>query len=156
MDSLYRAKIIGRLARIALGIFLAARGGVMFADFGTNARLASVAVAVGLLVLYGLVHVGVSKYAATLNPWIGAFLAQTPAAAVAVVGGASGLVGVMAYIGVSLLVAGWRADAGCEAMSIPGVLFGRRTHLVCILFSPLDWLEEKASVSLRPAAGEER
>ena len=43
MDSLYRAKIIGRAARIALGIFLVARSGVMFADFGTDASLASVA-----------------------------------------------------------------------------------------------------------------
>ena len=156
MDSSYRVKIIGRVARIALGVFLVARGGVMFADFGTNARLVSVAVAVGLLVLYGLVHIGVSKYAAELNRWVGAFLAQTPAAVVAMVGGVPGLIGVMAYIGVSLLVAGWRADAGCEVMSIPGVLFGRRTHLVCLVFSPLDWVEEKASVSLRPAAGEER
>jgi hypothetical protein len=32
-------------------------------------------------------------------------------------------------------------------MSIPGVLFGRRTHLVCIAFSPIDWLEERLAGS---------
>jgi hypothetical protein len=28
-------------------------------------------------------------------------------------------------------------------MTLPGMLLGKRTHLVCIAFSPIDWLEEK-------------
>ena len=28
-------------------------------------------------------------------------------------------------------------------MTIPGVLMGKRTHLVCVVFSPLDWIEDK-------------
>ena len=156
MDSSYRAKTVGRVARIALGALLVVRGGVLFADLGATARIASVAVAFGLLALYGLIHIAVGKYGAALNRWGGALLAQIPAVVVAIMGGTPGLIGVMAYIGVSLVVAGWRADAGCEVMSIPGVLFGRRTHFVCLVFSPLDWLEQKASLPLRSAAGEGR
>ena len=35
------------------------------------------------------------------------------------------------------------ADKGCEVMSIPGLIFNRRTHLACFFFSPIDWLEKK-------------
>ena len=44
---------------------------------------------------------------------------------------------------VVLVLAGLRSDAGCEVMAIPGLVLGRRTHLACIVFSPIDWLEEK-------------
>ena len=36
-----------------------------------------------------------------------------------------------------------RADGGCEVMAIPSLIFGRYTHLACIVFSPIDWLERK-------------
>ena len=47
------------------------------------------------------------------------------------------------FIGVSLVVTAIRADGGCEVMTLPGVFLGKRTHLVCIAFSPLDWIEDK-------------
>lgn len=54
-----------------------------------------------------------------------------------------GDVAVMIFIGVSLVLASLRADAGCEVMSIPGLLLRRKTHLACILFTPIDWVEQK-------------
>src|SRR6266571_468540 len=47
------------------------------------------------------------------------------------------------FLGASLIVAGMRADPGCEVMAIPGALFGKHTELACLVFSPLDWLERK-------------
>jgi hypothetical protein len=41
------------------------------------------------------------------------------------------------------VVAGVRAVPDCEVMAIPGVLFGKRTELACLIFSPLDKLERK-------------
>jgi len=40
-----------------------------------------------------------------------------------------------------------RSDGGCEVMSIPAILSGKRTHLVCIAFSPIDWAEERRATA---------
>jgi len=53
----------------------------------------------------------------------------------------------VAYIGVSLLLQAIRSEGGCEVVSIPGILFRRPTHLACIVFSALDWLESWMSRS---------
>ena len=37
----------------------------------------------------------------------------------------------------------FNGDSGCEVMAVPGIICNERTHLVCIAFSPLDWLEQK-------------
>ena len=51
----------------------------------------------------------------------------------------------LAYIGLSLLIDVIRADAGCEVMALPGLLSKKRTHLACLAFTPIDWLEQKFS-----------
>jgi len=53
--------------------------------------------------------------------------------------------------GMILLIDFVRADAGCEVMAFPGLLFGDRTHLACIALSPIDALEEKLSARPGPA-----
>ena len=93
----------------------------------------------------------VSSYLTKLNRWLGAFLAILPVFVVFLLGGGLGQVGALSFLAVSLLLAAARADAGCEVMSIPSLVFGRRTHLMCLLFSPLDWVEEKVFATLRPS-----
>ena len=39
-------------------------------------------------------------------------------------------------------------------MTLPGMLLGKRTHLVCIVFSPLDWIEDKLTGSMSIAKDE--
>lgn len=56
-------------------------------------------------------------------------------------GRGEGFIGAAAYVGLSLLPAAWRADPGCEVMTLPAVLLGRHNTLPCILFTPLDALE---------------
>jgi hypothetical protein len=97
----------------------------------------------GLFVFYVLVHVLISRFVPTINPWLGAFLAVTPVLLVFLMGGLPVRHGVVLFIGVSLLFTGIRGDGGCEVMTLPGMMLGRRTHLVCIVLSPLDWVEEK-------------
>jgi hypothetical protein len=58
-------------------------------------------------------------------------------------GHGKGQLAAVTFFGVSLVVAGMRAAAGCELMAIPGVLFGKHTELACLIFSPLDRLERK-------------
>ena len=61
-------------------------------------------------------------------------------------GQGEGGTGAITYIGVSLLIDALRADAGCEVMALPGLIFGNRTHLACIVFSPIDVLENQQEV----------
>ena len=66
-----------------------------------------------------------------------------PTAFVYALGGGPGKLGSVLFIGISLILASVRADGGCEVMAIPDLLFGTRTQLVCIAFSPIDWLEAR-------------
>jgi hypothetical protein len=48
------------------------------------------------------------------------------------------------FLGVSLLVAGVRGDAGCEAVAIPNAIFGRRERTGCVAFTLVDSLEARS------------
>jgi hypothetical protein len=100
-------------------------------------------VVIGLIAFYALVHVLMSKFMPTINPWAGALLAVTPVLLVFLMGGLPVRHGVVLFLGISLLFTGIRGDGGCEVMTLPGMILGKRTHLVCIVLSPLDWVEEK-------------
>ncbi len=141
----HTARIVGRTLRLALGIALVwmTYAVMRIEDAAFNLRvLAAVA---GLTAFYTVMHLVISKYFSGVNRWFGAFLAVAPVILVYVLGGPLGRVASVAYIGVSLLLQGIRSDGGCEVMSIPAILFGKRTHLVCIVFSPIDWVEERAA-----------
>ena len=146
-----RALPVGRILRLALSVSLVVAVWPFFRDAEADRILAAGLVVVGLAVFYSLLHWLVSSYLPKLNRWLGAFLAILPALLVFVLGGVLGQVGAASFIAVSLLLAALRADAGCEVMAIPSLVFGRRTHLMCLLFSPLDWLEEKIVAALRPS-----
>lgn len=108
-------------------------------------------VAAALVIFYTLVHVLVSRHWPQLNRWWGAGLALAPMIAVYyfglgggyLFGAGEGQLGVLTFLGVSLLLAGGRGDLGCEVMTIPGLIFKPYTHLACIVFSPIDWLEQR-------------
>jgi len=147
-----RALPIGRILRFLLGAWLVVAVWPFFRSAEPNRILGAVLVVAGLTVLYALLHWLVSSYVPKLNRWLGAFLAILPVVLVLVFGGVLGQVGAASFIAASLLLAAIRADAGCEVMSIPSLVFGTRTHLVCLLFSPLDWVEEKIVGALRTAS----
>jgi hypothetical protein len=58
-------------------------------------------------------------------------------------GHGQGQLAAVAFLGISLVVAGVRAVPGCELMAIPGAFFRNDTELACLIFSPLDSLERK-------------
>ena len=104
-----------------------------------------------MLALYTAIHLAVAKFVPSINPWLGAVLALSPAVLIFVLLDPSLRFALVLFIGVSLLVTAIRADGGCEVMTLPAVLLGNRTHLVCIVFSPLDWSEEKLTRAPSPA-----
>ena len=146
-----KALPIGRILRFSLGVFLVVMVWPFFSGASPNRILGAVLVVVGLTVFYAAIHWVVATYLRKLNRWLGAFLAVLPVLLVFLLGGGLGQVGALSFLAVSLVLAAVRADAGCEVMSIPSLVFGKRTHLMCLLFSPLDWVEEKIVAAMRPS-----
>ena len=141
----YKARIVGRALRLVLAIALVWMTYDVMRSEDAAFNLRVLAAVAGLTAFYSIMHLVISKYGSGVNRWLGAFAAVGPVILVFILGGPLGRVASVAYIGISLLLQAIRSDSGCEVMSIPAILFGKRTHLVCILFSPIDWLEERIS-----------
>ena len=142
---------VGRVLRFLVGAALTVHAAQHMMAAGATLNLQAVGVVIGLLALYTAVHLAVAKFVPSINPWIGAALALLPAVLIFVLLDPSLRFALVLFIGVSLLVTAIRADGGCEVMTLPGVLLGNRTHLVCIAFSPLDWLEKSLTRALSTA-----
>jgi len=138
-----RARPVGRGLRFLVGIALVIEGSRHLVGTSSALILATSAVVLGEVAFYAAVHLIVSRFMRTMNPLIGAVLAVVPVTLVFLMSDAPGRLGTLLFVGISLLVTAARADGGCEVMTLPGMLFGKRTHLICVTFSPIDWLETK-------------
>ncbi len=136
---------VGRLLRGGSGLGLVYAFISVLTTSGGRSILSVLGWTVGLVLLYSLMHRVVVAQFRNLHRWVGAVLALAPLVAVFLLGGAGGQLGATLFLGASLLVASVCADPGCEVMSIPGIVLGRRTHLVCLFFSPIDWVEKRLS-----------
>ena len=138
-----RSRPVGRILRFVLGALLV---GLLYRsaiNASSDVLTWSAAVVVGLIAFYTLIHLLVMKYTPNINKYVGTILALSPAVAVLLLSGAPGEIAVTGYIGGSLILDALTADLGCEVMALPGLFFQKRTHLSCIVFSPIDWLENK-------------
>lgn len=148
-DEGIKAKAVGRTLRLLLGIAMTIEGGRHLIDSSAGLPAKTAGVVLGEIVFYAALHLIISKFFRRVNPWLGAVIAVTPVALVFVFGGPAGSLGTLIFIGVSLLLTAIRADGGCEVMTIPGIFLRNRTHLVCIAFSPIDWVEAWVAKRLR-------
>lgn len=154
-DAIPKTKPIGRALRLLGGVGLMILAVPVYLKAGWSYNLKSLGVVTALAVFYIGLYYLVSRYSPNLNKWLGAVLAVVPVAVVFILGQGGGPIfgqgegatGAITYIGISLLIDFIRADAGCEVMALPGLLFKERTHLACIALSPIDWLEAKTSAS---------
>ncbi len=140
-----KARPVGRVVRLLLGVLLVAEGGRHLIGTSLGLVAATAGVVIGEFVFYAALHLAVFLLVPSVNRWVGALVAVTPVALVFVLGGTPGTLGSLLFVGVSLLLTAVRNDAGCEVMTLPGMVFGQRTHLVCVVMSPIDWVEEKIS-----------
>jgi len=151
MERQTSVKAIGRISRLILAAAMLIFIIRAFGRASAVVILGSIATGLGLLIFFTLIHWLITRYWGTINPWLGTLIANGPGVLVFVLGMPGGLIfgrgeGVLAvllYVGVSLVVAAFRADPGCEVMSLPALIFRRHTQLPCILFSPIDALERK-------------
>ena len=137
------ARPVGRVLRLVLGVLLVVEGGRPLVGNDLALVAMTVGVVLGEFLFYAAVHLVILRLASSINRWAGALLAVTPVFLVFVLSDAPGRLGTLLFVGISLLLTALRNDAGCEVMTLPGIVLGRRTHLVCVAFSPLDWVEEK-------------
>ena len=144
-----RAGPIGRILRFGMAGFLTVIVTPYYLATSVQWNLKIAAAIGGLLILYTVMHLVISKYVPGLNRWLGAVLAVIPVMLVFLLGGGIGQMAAMSYVGGSLFLDSFNGDGGCEVMAVPGLFFGKRTHLVCIGFSPFDWLEEKLTLRLK-------
>ena len=146
-----KAPPMGRALRILLGLVLI--GYTVPVYFRIPIRLAVGAwlLGLGLIGVYSLIHIVVSRRVVAFGPFLGAVVANGLLIALYVAGGSGlpilghgeGQLAAVTFFGISLVVAGVRGAPGCELMAIPGLLFGKHTELACVIFSPLDKLERK-------------
>ncbi len=135
---------IGRILRFALGIFFITEVLPVYMAVDSKGIFIRLSWALGLLLLYFILHYIILNFALKLNSLIGAILAFAPFLAVFVIGYAGpAATGALTFLAVSLIIAAIKSDSGCEVMSIPSAFTRKHTHLCCLLFSPIDWLEKK-------------
>ncbi len=145
------ARIVGRILRVLFGGLLAvgftvANPEIVLAD--TTALVVSLA---GVIIFYILYTILVGNRVLTkVNPWVGAVIMDWPLVVVWVVvlGHLPGIppaliLAVFLYFGLSLVISGLVKYGGCEVVTIPGLVMGKRYNVARIVFSPLDWLEDR-------------
>jgi hypothetical protein len=146
---------VGRVLRILLGLALMVYVAPVYLQVPVRLAVEALLLMLGLLGVYSLIHIGISRRILAFGPCLGSVVAlgllvalcvaSTPGSPI--LGRGVGELAAVTFLGISLVVAGVRAAPGCELMAIPGLLFGKHTELACLIFSPLDWLERKLRAS---------
>ena len=146
-----QASPVGRALRLLIGLALMVYVTPVYFQVPVQVAVGSLLLMLGLIGLYCLIHIVVSRRIVPFGPRLGAVVAAALLVALYVAGVSGspifgrgkGQLAAVTFLGVSLVVAAVRAAPGCEVMAIPGLLFGKHTELACLIFSPLDRLERK-------------
>lgn len=143
-STMNKTGFIGRILRLLLGIFFVTEVYSVYRDVTLEGSLIRLGWSLALVIVYVLVHIYVIKYFPKINKVTGSMLAFGPFLAVFFIGyGTPAATGALTFLAASLIIAAVRADSGCEVMSIPSLILGKHTHLTCLLFSPIDFIEKK-------------
>jgi hypothetical protein len=150
-DKRERALPVGRLLRLFLGVILIAALIPIYGRLQAPFLFRTALLIVAMLVVYSVIYAFAMRRVLGFNSWFGTVVTLALLIAIYLVGGPGGLLfgkgegrlAIGTFLGISLLLAGMRGDAECELMSIPSALFKNRCHLPCVLFSPVDRLEQK-------------
>ena len=142
---------VGRALRFLLGLVLMIYVTPVYFRVPLRISVSVLLLIFGLIGVFCLIHILISRRLIGFGPRLGAFVAVgllvaicvASFPAVAILGRGEGELAAVTFLGISLLIAGWRAAPGCELMAIPDLLFGKHADMPCLIFSPLDWLERR-------------
>jgi len=144
-------RIVGRSLRVIFGAvlavgFSAGNPEIVFAE--TAALVVSLAGVIIFYILYTILLA--DRVLAKVNPWLGALIMDWPLIVVwgVIFGHVPGIpppliLAVLLYFGLSLVLSGVAKYGGCEVLAIPDIILGKRYNVACIMFSPIDWLENR-------------
>lgn len=146
-----RAPPVGRVLRTLLGVVLTVYVAPVYFQVPGRIAMGALLLVLGLIGVYILIHMFVSRRIVPFGPGFGAIMANgllvalyiVGASALPIVGHGKGQLAAVTFLSISLVVAGVRAAPGCELMAIPDVLLGKHTELTCLIFSPLDRIERR-------------
>lgn len=142
--SFTKARVVGRILRLGLGFYFVTEIWPVYRDVSWEGVFIRLSWALGLLAFYSGLHFVILRFSPKIDRVVGAILAFGPFLAVFFIGyGGAAATGALTFLAVSLILAGLRADPGCEVMTIPAIFSCKHTHLACLLFSPIDWCERK-------------
>jgi hypothetical protein len=138
------------MLRIVLGLVLMVYVTPVYFQVPARIAVGSLLLILGLIGAYSLIHIVVSRRIVGFSHLGAAVAWGLPialyiggASSAPILGRGKGQLAAVTFLGISLVVAGVRAVAGCEVMAIPALLFGKHTELACLIFSPIDRLERK-------------
>jgi hypothetical protein len=146
-----KAPPVGRALRVVVGLLLTVYVTPVYFRVPLRISVSVLLLILGLIGVYSLIHFSIFRRIIAFSPRLGAFAAVGVLVALcvlswpalAILGRGKGELAAVTFLGISLLIAGWRAAPGCELMAIPDLLFGKHTDMPCLIFSPLDWLERR-------------
>jgi hypothetical protein len=146
-----QAPPVGRVLRVLLGLVLIVYVTPVYFRVPARVVVGSLLLILGLIGVYSLIHIVVSRRIIGFSPCFVAAVAWGLPVALYVAGASGspilgrgkGQLAAVTFLAISLVVAGVRALSGCELMAIPGIFFRKDTELACLVFSPLDKLERK-------------
>ena len=148
----HQAPPVGGVLRILLGLVLMIYVTPVYFHVPARVTVASLLLTLGLIGVYSLIHIVVSRLIVRFGPCAGAVIGLALLVALYFAGGSRSPIfghgqGSTRSSHVSrYLVSGcWstRRPRLRTLMAIPGALFGNDTELACLIFSPLDSLERK-------------
>jgi hypothetical protein len=146
-----KAPPVGRALRLLVGLLLIVQVAPVYFHVDTRVAFGALLLMLGLLIVYSLLHIVLSRRLFALGSGPGALLGLGILVVLYLAGGlggpflgrGEGRLAAFTFLGVSLVVAAVRADPGCEVMALPNAFLRTPAELACLFFSPLDALERK-------------
>jgi len=135
---------VGRALRILLGVALVVYVAPVYFQVPVRVAVGSLLLMLGLIAIYSLIHIVVSRRIVALGPCLGAVVGAAILVVLYVAGGPGSLIlghgegqlAAVTFLGISLVVAGVRAVPGCELVAISGIFFGKDAIGMPHLLSP--------------------
>lgn len=137
--------VIARALRLMLGALLCWMTYTVMSAAATPFNLKVLWAFGGVLIFFTFVHIAIVKFIPNLHRWLGAVLVALPVVALFILGSQSDRVAVIAYVGMSLVLLAVKGNSANEILFVPAVLSGKATHVRCLLFAPVDLVEQNLS-----------
>ncbi len=134
--------IIARTLRLMLGALLCWMTYTVMSAENTTFNLNVLWVFGGVLVFYLLTHIIIERYLPTLHRWFGALPVIVPILALFVFGGQASRVAAVGYVGISMILLAAKGSGVNGLLFLPALLSGKKTHVGCPLFAPIDMIEQ--------------